>query len=118
MEGHSGADENEKSPTAKRVQMKETKVNDYPSSFPKRLVGTKSTAQVNISGNPTTCLLDTGSQVTTIPSSYHAKFLADQPIKPLTTLLEIEGANGQEVPYLGYVELSVTFPKDFVGIEV
>ncbi|KAL7831449.1 hypothetical protein SRHO_G00309520 [Serrasalmus rhombeus] len=31
---------------------------------------------------------------------------------------EVEGANGQSVPYLGYVELSVVFPKEFTGIEV
>ncbi len=32
-------------------------------------------------------------------------------------LLEVEGANGQSVPYLGYVELTLTFPKDFLGVE-
>lgn len=97
--------------------MKATKANYHLSRLHKGLVGTKSTVQVKISGNSTTCLLDTGSQVTTIPLSYHAHFLADQPIKPLNGLLEIEGANGQEVPYLGYVELCITFPKDFVGTD-
>lgn len=107
MEGHSGAGDEEQSSTAKQIQLNQAKANDHPSNLPKRLVGTKSTVQVTISGDPTSCLLDTGSQVTTIPLSYHAQFLAEQPIKPLTTLLEIEGANGQEVLYLGYVELCV-----------
>lgn len=116
MEGHSGAGDEEKSPTAKRVQLNQAKANDHLSSLAKRLVGTKSTVQVKISGNPTPCLLDTGSQVTAIPLSYHAQFLADQPIQPLTTLLE--GANGQEVPYQGYVELCVTFLNKFVEAEL
>ena len=29
----------------------------------------------------------------------------------------MEGANGQEVPYLGYVKLTITFPKAFLGVE-
>ncbi len=117
MEEHSGAGDDNQSPTAKWVTLKKTKANHFPSRLPKGLAGTKSTAHVKISGTQTTCLLDTGSRVTTIPLSYHAQFLADQPIRPLTALLEIEGANRQEVPYLGYVELCVTFPKDFVGTE-
>lgn len=27
----------------------------------------------------------------------------------------MEGANGQLVPYLGYIEITITFPKDFIG---
>lgn len=29
----------------------------------------------------------------------------------------MEGANGQAVPYLGYVELVLKFPREFLGIE-
>lgn len=85
--------------------------------LPKGLVGTRCTAQVCIEGTKVNCLLDTGSQVTTIPSSFHKAHLADYPIKPLNALLEVEGANGQSVPYLGYVELTLTFPKEFLGVE-
>lgn len=117
MEGHLGADYGEHSPTTKRAELKETKATDYYVSVPKGLVGNKVTAHVKMAGHPTPCLLDSGSQVTTIPLSFHAQFLTDHPIKPLT-LLEIEGANGQKVPYLGYVEVCVTFPPDFVGKDV
>lgn len=34
---------------------------------PRGLVGTKTTAQVNIAGKDTSCLLDTDSQMTTVP---------------------------------------------------
>lgn len=63
------------------------------------------------------CLLDTGSQVTTIPSSFYKVHLADHPVMPLKPLLAVEGANGQSVPYLGYVELILTFPKEFLNVE-
>lgn len=124
MEGHSGASDNEQSPTTKCDKLKKTKANNPHSTFPKGLVGTKgiradddyncklpkglvgttSIAQVKISGNPTTCLLDTGSQDTAIPMSYCAQFLVDQPIKPLTILLE-------------RCLILVIFPKDFVGTD-
>ncbi len=29
----------------------------------------------------------------------------------------MEGANGQTVPYLGYVELTIKFPREFLGTE-
>ncbi len=85
--------------------------------LPKGLIGTKCTAQVCIEGMKINCLLDTGSQVTTIPSSFHKAHLTGHPVKPLNALLEVEGANGQSVPYLGYVELTLTFPKEFLGVE-
>ncbi|KAK7909681.1 hypothetical protein WMY93_014365 [Mugilogobius chulae] len=58
------------------------------------------------------CALKDGTQMkdpTVIPPSQ------DHVIKPLNELLEVEGANGQLVPYLGYIELNVAFPTDFFG---
>ncbi|XP_033182627.1 uncharacterized protein LOC113168680 [Anabas testudineus] len=83
--------------------------------LPKGLIGSKCSAMVTISGSRCNCLLDTGSQVTTVPVSFYNKNLADRPVKPLDMLLEVEGAAGQSVPYLGYVETTITFPKDFLG---
>ncbi|KAK0151738.1 Zinc finger CCHC domain-containing protein 12 [Merluccius polli] len=85
-------------------------------ALPKGLVGSRCTAAVSIAGIDCSCLLDTGSQVTTVPVSFYNKNLVDHPIQPLDTLLEVEGAAGQSVPYLGYVEVTVTFPKDFLGV--
>ncbi len=77
----------------------------------------KCTAQLFVEGNPVNCLLDTGSQVTTIPLSFYQDYLSNHPMKSLESLLEVEGANGQSVPYLGYVELTLTFPKEFLGVK-
>lgn len=91
------------------------------SRLPPGLVGTKCTAQVSIEGKDVNCLLDTGSQVTTIPQSFYETHLPHG-LKSLDDLvdvkLEVEGANGQAVPYLGYVELNMTFPEEFVGTEI
>lgn len=89
-----------------------------PIKLPCGLVGTKTTAQVTIAGKDTSCLLDPGSQVTTVPQSFYEQHLSDLTLHPLGDLLDVEGANGQSVPYLGYIELSITFLKDFVGTDI
>ena len=86
--------------------------------LPKGSVGAKCTAQIRIGDVQTSCLLDTGSQVTTVSHSFFQKHLPDHQISSLSDLLEVEGANGQSVPHLGYVELCVAFPKEFVGVGV
>lgn len=91
--------------------------NRIPRRLPKGLVGTKCTAQLCIEGTQVNCLLDTGFQVTTIPLSFHNAHLSNFPMKSIDALLEVEGANGQSIPYLGYVELTLTFPKEFLGVE-
>lgn len=83
--------------------------------LPKGLVGSRCTAVVDISGQDLHCLLDTGSQVTTIPVSLYNLHFSDQPVKSLHDLLQVEGAAGQAVPYLGYIETTVTFPQHFLG---
>lgn len=85
--------------------------------LPKQLVGEKCSAVVQVFGKDCHCLLDTGSQVTTIAQSFYNNCLCDQPIHPIDQLLAVEGANGQLVPCLGYVEVSVKFPKDFICSE-
>lgn len=63
------------------------------------------------------CLLDTGSQVTTVTKSFFDQHLSEKQIEPLYDLLEVEGANGLPVHYLGYIRIIVTFPKHFLGKE-
>lgn len=79
------------------------------------LVGPRCTAVVIIEGTRCDCLLDSGSQVTTVSKSFHETYLSLQQILPLNNILEIEGAGGQAVPYLGYVEVTILFPDDIAG---
>ncbi len=86
--------------------------------LPKGLIGEKCIAQVTITGQECNCLIDTGSQVTTIPLSFYEQCLSEYPINSLSGLLEVEGANRLSVPYLGYIELNITFPAEFIGTSV
>lgn len=45
--------------------------------------------------------------------SFYNRYLSDQ-IHSVADLLEIEGANGQSVPYLGYVKVTLQFPEEFI----
>lgn len=69
-------------------------------------------AKLFIEGTPVNCLLDT-----TIPLYFYQDHLSSHPLKSLESLLEVEGANGQSVPYLGYLELTLRFPKEFLGVK-
>lgn len=95
----------------------ERQLKGQPCKSPQSLVGTKCIAQVSIAEPKVSCLLDTGSQVTTVSLPFFENNFKEQQIRPLDDLWEVEGANGQEVPYFGYVELDIPFPKEFVGQE-
>lgn len=79
------------------------------------LVGSKHITALIVDGIQCECLLDTGSQVTTVSESFHKLHLPSRPILSLRNLLDVEGAGGQAVPYLGYVELSLCFPEEVTG---
>ena len=52
---------------------------------------------------PTRALLDTGSTVTTISDSFYRQHIYHLPIQPLDTILSLSCANGESLPYLGYI---------------
>ena len=105
----------------KQVASQYGNANTTSTILPPKLVGTKCTAEVTIEGRKVNCLLDTGSQVTTVPLSFFQTHLSYHSLKSLDDLLDvelqIEGANGEAVPYLGYVELNLLFPEEFLGKE-
>lgn len=61
------------------------------------------------------CLLDTGSQVTCISQSFYQQCLSHRKLHLISDILEIEGAAGQLVPYLGYITVDVKFLKEECG---
>lgn len=117
--GRTGTASDSQCPVKKSVQCATFQQSNRESTvnLPKGLVGSRCTAEVVVSGHTCQCLLDTGSQVTTVSASFYNQYLQDQQINSLHDLLHIEGAAGQSVPYLGYVEMMVQFPKDFIGNE-
>ncbi|KAL1007184.1 hypothetical protein UPYG_G00083180 [Umbra pygmaea] len=64
---------------------------------------------LKIGGVSATCLLDTGSQVSTITESFFREHLsgADDDMLSTAGWLKITAANGLDIPYLGYLELDV-----------
>lgn len=86
------------SPKPKRIALRRAQLKTHSVKLPKGLVGTKTTSTVTIAGKHTNCLLDTGSQVTTVPQSFNEQHLSELTIHPLHDLLDVEGANGQSFP--------------------
>lgn len=88
-----------------------------PHTLPPGLVGPRCVSTVSIGDTRCQSILDTGSQVTTISETFRSNYLPSFPIQPIHHLLEVEGAGGQSVPYLGYVEIPLTFPDSVTGAE-
>lgn len=110
---------NETSPNQKRKTKKRSLYNKSATArLPKGLIGAKYTAQVQIHNQNCNCLLDTGSQVTTVSQSFYENNLSDLEIHPINELLEIEAANGENVPYSGFIGVDITFPKNLFGSEI
>ena len=73
-----------------------------------RLVGEPNETEIKIDGISCLSLVDTGSQVTTLSESFLKNNLPKIPIHPVNELLEIEGAGGQKIPFIGYIEARLT----------
>lgn len=74
-----------------------------------RAVGTCPVVEIKVRGVPISCLLDTGSQVSTITEKFFYEHLGGQDKDVLSTTgwLKLTAANGLDIPYKGYLELEV-----------
>lgn len=88
-----------------------------PHTLPPGLVGPRCVSTDSVDDISCQSILETGSQVTTISETFCHRNLTSFPIQPIHHLLEVEGAGGQLVPYLGYVEVPFTFPDSVTGAE-
>ena len=79
-----------------------------------KLVGTTNEERkketIELESNKTKALVDTGSCISTISESFYNEKLPEIKLQPLDNLIKVECADGQELPYSGYIEanLSVT----------
>ena len=85
-------------------------------TIPPGLVGERHETMVLVDGKKCKALLDSGSQVTCISNAYYNSRLGHRELKPLHDL-GVTGAGGQNVPYLGYIEVDLTPLKVEAGIE-
>lgn len=74
-----------------------------------RAVEESRTVEVKLQGVSVTCLLDSGSQVSTISKSFSREHLSDkgENINLAFEWLKTTAANGLDLPYMGYVKLDV-----------
>ncbi len=73
-----------------------------------KLAGEINEATVQLNGINTRALLDTGSCVSLISKGFYDNNLSNMEIKPLAKILNIECADGNSLPYLGYIEGDLT----------
>ena len=76
----------------------------------KKLVGVANETKAVVNGHQCKCLVDTGSQITTISAAFYDKYCTDIILHSVADILRVEGANGLPVPYLGYVEVPISLP--------
>ena len=81
--------------------------------LPERLLGEVDVAQVWIEGVECQGLVDTGAMVTTVSQQFYQQNLRDIPLHPLNSLLKIECAGGDYLPYLGYIEADLAIDGDW-----
>ena len=73
-----------------------------------RLIGRANEEKIKVKGHTVTALLDTGSQITHISLEYCQAM--GIPINPIDQLVNIEGAGGDAIKYVGFIEASLIFP--------
>ena len=82
-----------------------------------RLVGRKCTVKCLLNGVETEALWDTGAQVPIIPNNWVRRFSPGTDVRDIAELLFMDGldlktANGTDLPYKGWVELTFTLAED------
>ena len=82
-----------------------TDINNGP-----KLMGRPNETDVTINGVGTQALLDTGSSISSIGHSFYLRHLSYLPLLPVTDILNVECADGNKLPYLGYIEASLKSP--------
>lgn len=73
------------------------------------LIGEPNECEILIEDKRCMALIDTGSMVTTISEAFLQQHLPQTPIHMLEDL-QLEGPNGESLPYRGYVEIDLSLP--------
>ncbi len=85
----------------------EVKNGPKPPDIPVGLIGHANEVPVNINSKQCTALVDTGSQVTTVSSSFYDMHFHHLPLQSCQGLVKIESAGGDTIPYAGYIVVSI-----------
>lgn len=72
-------------------------------------MGNSNEVTVSIEGVHASALLDTGATVSTISEAYLQENLPHLPVCQLDRFLRVECADGEQLPYRGYIEATIQF---------
>ena len=75
------------------------------------LVGDVNEVDIHLGGKETKCLLDTGSCVSVVSESFYVNHLKTSELRPVGDIFNIECADGQKLPYKGYIESEIVINK-------
>ena len=76
-----------------------------------RMVGPSNESKVKVCGEETVCLIDSGSMVTTISEEFYNSLQSKPDLHDITEFqLDVYGANGGSLPYIGYIEARIEIP--------
>ncbi|GFR97639.1 retropepsins domain-containing protein [Elysia marginata] len=75
------------------------------------LVGNPNEAIIIIEGYEANALLDTGSSVSTVSSLVFLSHLGHLNLEPVTSILSLECANGDALPFSGYIKAMLRIPE-------
>ena len=84
-----------------------------PRERPKRrvvdteLIGSAAEVTVEIEGVKVAALLDTGSTLSTVSIGFYQYHLTQLPLHPIADIILIECADGEQLPYHGYIEAAI-----------
>ncbi len=95
-------------PSVIRSHKADWKVDIVPGTLKEGAFGDCLTVDVKIAGVPTTCLLDTGSEVTTISESHFKQHFGGQEIQlSSANWVRLTAANGLNIPVLGCLQADI-----------
>ena len=76
----------------------------------KGLVGESTEVFIQLDNIDTKALLDTGSTVSTLSYSFYQKHLSHRPIQDLKDIFQLRCADGNSLPYRGFIETEIKAP--------
>ena len=53
-------------------------------------------------------LLDTGSSISTISKAAYDQYISAYPLEPITEILTVTCADGEALPYLGFISVPIS----------
>jgi transposase InsO family protein len=72
-----------------------------------QLIGSRCESTLLVDGTSAVGLLDSGSQISSVSEEFYSRHLSGRPLQQLSSIVTIEGGNGQSIPYIGYIKADI-----------